>query len=120
MYVFIIKYIAKISLKDFFTKITEIWLVAFSTTSSSGTLPVSLRVTEEKFKVKDELASFTLPIGATVNMNGIAVYYAVTVFFNATSDVYLYDYIDFHRYSWYSKQWHCIDYNVTYNNGASY
>ena len=38
-------------------------------------------------------------------------------FFNATSDVYLYDYIDFHRYSWYSKQWHCIDYNVTYNNG---
>ena len=56
MYVFIIKYIAKISLKDFFTKITEVWLVAFSTTSSSGTLPVSLHVTEEKFKVKDELA----------------------------------------------------------------
>ena len=83
MYVFIIKYIAKISLKDFFTKITEVWLVAFSTTSSSGTLPVSLRVTEEKFKVKDELASFTLPIGATVNMNGIAVYYAVTVLFVA-------------------------------------
>ena len=43
-------------MKDFFTKITEVWLVAFSTTSSSGTLPVSLRVTEEKFKVKDELA----------------------------------------------------------------
>lgn len=83
MYVFIIKYIAKISLKDFFTKITEVWLVAFSTTSSSGTLPVSLRVTEEKFKVKDELASFTLPIGATINMNGIAVYYAVTVLFVA-------------------------------------
>ena len=81
MYVFIIKYIAKISLKDFFTKITEVWLVAFSTTS--GTLPVSLRVTEEKFKVKDELASFTLPIGATINMNGIAVYYAVTVLFVA-------------------------------------
>ncbi len=83
MYVFIIKYIAKISLKDFFTKITEVWLVAFSTTSSSGTLPVSLRVTEEKFKVKDELASFTLPIGATINMNGIAVYYAVTILFVA-------------------------------------
>lgn len=50
MYVFIIKYIAKISLKDFFTKITEVWLVAFSTTSSSGTLPVSLHVTEENLK----------------------------------------------------------------------
>lgn len=83
MYVFIIKYIAKISLKDFFTKITEVWLVAFSTTSSSGTLPVTMRVTEEKFNVKDELASFSLPIGATINMNGIAVYYAVTVLFVA-------------------------------------
>lgn len=83
MYVFIIKYIAKISLKDFFTKITEVWLVAFSTTSSSGTLPVTMRVTEEKFHVKDELASFSLPIGATINMNGIAVYYAVTVLFVA-------------------------------------
>lgn len=83
MYVFIIKYIAKISLKDFFTKITEVWLVAFSTTSSSGTLPVTLRVTEEKFNVKDELASFSLPIGATINMNGIAVYYSVTVLFVA-------------------------------------
>ena len=83
MYVFIIKYIARISLKDFFTKITEVWLVAFSTTSSSGTLPVTLRVTEEKFHVKDELASFSLPIGATINMNGIAVYYAVTVLFVA-------------------------------------
>ena len=83
MYVFIIKYIAKISLKDFFSKITEVWLVAFSTTSSSGTLPVTMRVTEEKFHVKDELASFSLPIGATINMNGIAVYYAVTVLFVA-------------------------------------
>lgn len=83
MYVFIIKYVAKISLKDFFTKITEVWLVAFSTTSSSGTLPVTMRVTEEKFNVKDELASFSLPIGATINMNGIAVYYAVTVLFVA-------------------------------------
>lgn len=83
MYVFIIKYIAKISLKDFFTKITEVWLVAFSTTSSSGTLPVTMRVTEEKFHVKDELASFSLPIGATINMNGIAVYYAITVLFVA-------------------------------------
>lgn len=83
MYVFIIKYIAKISLKDFFSKITEVWLVAFSTTSSSGTLPVTMRVMEEKFHVKDELASFSLPIGVTINMNGIAVYYAVTVLFVA-------------------------------------
>ena len=130
MYVFIIKYIAKISLKDFFTKITEVWLVAFSTTSSSGTLPVSLHVTEEKFKVKDELASFTAYFcnyQYEWDCCILCCYYIICsssiwcrTFFNATSYVYLYDYIDFYRYSWYSKQWHCIDYNVTYNNGASY
>ena len=81
IYLFIIKGIAKIPLSDFFRKISEGWWVAFSTTSSSGTLPVTLRVTEQEFHVKHELASFTLPLGATVNMNGIAAYYAVTVLF---------------------------------------
>lgn len=81
IYLFIIKGIAKIPLSDFFHKISEVWWVAFSTTSSSGTLPVTLRVTEQEFHVKHELASFTLPLGATVNMNGIAAYYAVTVLF---------------------------------------
>ena len=81
IYLFIIKGIAKIPLSDFFRKISEVWWVAFSTTSSSGTLPVTLRVTEQEFHVRHELASFTLPLGATVNMNGIAAYYAVTVLF---------------------------------------
>ena len=81
LYLFIIKVIAKIPLTEFFRKIISIWLVAFSTTSSSGTLPVSLKVTEEDFRVKSELASFSLPLGATINMNGIAVYYAVTIIF---------------------------------------
>ncbi len=81
LYLFIIKVIAKIPLTEFFRKIISVWLVAFSTTSSSGTLPVSLKVTEEDFRVKSELASFSLPLGATINMNGIAVYYAVTIIF---------------------------------------
>jgi Na+/H+-dicarboxylate symporter len=81
IYLFIIKGIAKIPLSEFFHKISEVWWVAFSTTSSSGTLPVTMRVTEQEFHVKHELASFTLPLGATVNMNGIAAYYAVTVLF---------------------------------------
>ncbi len=81
IYLFIIKGIAKIPLSEFFHKVSEVWWVAFSTTSSSGTLPVTLRVTEQEFHVKHELASFTLPLGATVNMNGIAAYYAVTVLF---------------------------------------
>lgn len=86
LYLFIIRGIAKIPLSDFFRKITEVWLVAFSTTSSSGTLPVTLKVVEQEFRVKHELASFTLPLGATVNMNGIAAYYAVTIMF--VSQVY--------------------------------
>ncbi len=81
IYLFIIRGIAKIPLCEFFHKISEVWWVAFSTTSSSGTLPVTLRVVEQEFHVKHELASFTLPLGATVNMNGIAAYYAVTVLF---------------------------------------
>ena len=81
IYLFIIRGIAKIPLSEFFHKISEVWWVAFSTTSSSGTLPVTLRVVEQEFHVKHELASFTLPLGATVNMNGIAAYYAVTVLF---------------------------------------
>ena len=83
LYLFILKVIAKYPLTDFFRKIISIWLVAFSTTSSSGTLPVSLKVTEEEFHVRNELASFSLPLGATINMNGIAVYYAVTIIFVA-------------------------------------
>lgn len=86
LYLFIVRGIAKIPLSDFFRKITEVWLVAFSTTSSSGTLPVTLKVVEQEFRVKHELASFTLPLGATVNMNGIAAYYAVTIMF--VSQVY--------------------------------
>lgn len=86
LYLFIVRGIARIPLSDFFRKITEVWLVAFSTTSSSGTLPVTLKVVEQEFRVKHELASFTLPLGATVNMNGIAAYYAVTIMF--VSQVY--------------------------------
>ncbi|BAL84471.1 putative sodium:dicarboxylate symporter [Selenomonas ruminantium subsp. lactilytica TAM6421] len=81
LYLFIIRGIARIPLADFFRKVSEIWWVAFSTTSSSGTLPVTLKVVEQKFHVRHELASFTLPLGATINMNGIAAYYAVTVLF---------------------------------------
>lgn len=81
LYTSMLKFIAKVSLKDFFRHIVEIWAVTASTTSSSGTLPVTIRVTEEKFNVKEELASFSLPLGATMNMNGAAVYYAVAVIF---------------------------------------
>ncbi len=49
-------------------------LTAFITRSSAATLPVTLRTVEEKLKVKNELASFSLPLGATINMDGVCVH----------------------------------------------
>ncbi len=49
-------------------------ITAFITRSSAATLPVTLRTAEEKLKIKNELASFSLPLGATINMDGVCVH----------------------------------------------
>lgn len=58
-------------------------LTAFSTSSSSATLPLSMNAVEEKNGVSNKIASFTLPLGATINMNGTALYECVAVMFIA-------------------------------------
>jgi DAACS family dicarboxylate/amino acid:cation (Na+ or H+) symporter len=58
-------------------------LLAFSTASSSGTLPVTMRCLEEGSGVSKRVSSFTLPLGATVNMDGTALYECVAVIFVA-------------------------------------
>jgi Na+/H+-dicarboxylate symporter len=58
-------------------------LLAFSTASSSGTLPVTMRCVEEGSGVSKRVTSFTLPLGATVNMDGTALYECVAVIFVA-------------------------------------
>lgn len=68
----------------YFLKVREAVLLAFSTASSSATLPVSLRVAEEHGNVKKKAAGFVLPLGATVNMDGSALYESVAVLFIAT------------------------------------
>lgn len=83
MYIFMLKFIAKVPLGHFFKNISKIWAVTASTTSSSGTLPVTISTVEKEFGVKSELAGFTLPLGATMNMNGAAVYFGVAVVFVA-------------------------------------
>ncbi len=69
---------------DYFLKIREAVIVAFSTASSSATLPVSMEVAEEKGGVKKKTAGFVLPLGATINMDGTALYEAVAVLFIAS------------------------------------
>jgi Na+/H+-dicarboxylate symporter len=56
-------------------------ITAFVTRSSSGTLPVSMRVCEENLGIPRSVSSFTLPLGATINMNGTAIYLGVCAMF---------------------------------------
>jgi len=67
----------------FFKRYYEVILFAFSTSSSNATLPLNLQVTEEDLGVSSEVASFVLPLGATVNMNGTAIYQGVSTVFIA-------------------------------------
>jgi DAACS family dicarboxylate/amino acid:cation (Na+ or H+) symporter len=58
-------------------------VTAFSTSSSNATLPTTIRTAEENFGVPREIAGFVLPLGATMNMNGTALFEGVTVLFLA-------------------------------------
>lgn len=69
--------------KKFFKSLSPAQLLAFSTSSSVATLPVTMECVEKNLKVPEETASFVLPIGATVNMDGTSLYQAVAVVFLA-------------------------------------
>ncbi|HKI74680.1 MAG TPA: dicarboxylate/amino acid:cation symporter, partial [Pseudomonadales bacterium] len=66
-----------------FPKILRPMIVAFSTSSSSATLPVSMKTCEEELGVSNSVASFVLPLGATMNMDGTALFEAVAAVFLA-------------------------------------
>lgn len=82
-YSLIIKLYANQNLKSFFRGISPAQLLAFSTSSSAATLPVTLECVNKKLKVDKEISSFVLPIGATVNMDGTSIYQAVAAVFIA-------------------------------------
>lgn len=71
------------SYKEFFKHIYKVQLFAFSTASSMATLPLNLRTTTDELHVSKETAAFALPLGATINMNGNAAYYAMAACFFA-------------------------------------
>ena len=74
---------AKVGPKRFFTAIAPAQLLAFSTSSSAATLPVTLERVTEHLGVDEEVTSFVLPLGATVNMDGTSLYQAVAAVFIA-------------------------------------
>ncbi len=74
---------AKKSVWSFVIDIREVIVTAFSTASSNVTLPVSLRVAEQKLRLSKKVSSFVLTVGATANQNGTALFEGVTVLFLA-------------------------------------
>ncbi|UCC23212.1 MAG: dicarboxylate/amino acid:cation symporter [Planctomycetota bacterium] len=83
IYSLAIKLLGKQKIATFFRGIRPAQLIAFSTGSSSATLPVTMECTEKNLGVPREICSFALPLGATVNMNGTALYQGVSAVFIA-------------------------------------
>jgi Na+/H+-dicarboxylate symporter len=82
-YTIVLKLFSKMPLKKFYQGLAPAQLLAFSTSSSGATLPVTMERCEEKLGVSEEVSSFVLPLGATINMDGTALYQAVAAVFIA-------------------------------------
>ena len=83
VYSALLNFFTPLTLRNFFRAIVPAQLVAFSTSSSAATLPVTMRTTQERLGVSEEVAAFVLPLGATINMDGTALYQAVAAVFIA-------------------------------------
>jgi Na+/H+-dicarboxylate symporter len=79
----LVHFISPLTLKQFFRGISPAQLLAFSTSSSAATLPVTMECAEENLGVKKEVASFVLPLGATINLDGTAMYQSIAAVFIA-------------------------------------
>lgn len=78
-----VKLFARRNPLDFFRRIRLVMLTAFSTSSSNATLPTTMRVAQDELGISREVAGFVLPLGATLNMNGTALFEGATVLFLA-------------------------------------
>ncbi|UVI39396.1 dicarboxylate/amino acid:cation symporter [Qipengyuania spongiae] len=83
MYSAMIKFLAKLPVIDFFRGIVDAIAVSYSTASSNATLPVTLRCAERNLGVSNSVASFIIALGATINMNGTAMYLGLATLFGA-------------------------------------
>jgi Na+/H+-dicarboxylate symporter len=82
-YSLLLKLFARLSPRVFFRKMREVQIFAFSTASSNATIPVTLTTVEKKLGVSNPVASFTVPLGATINMDGTAIMQGVATVFIA-------------------------------------
>jgi Na+/H+-dicarboxylate symporter len=83
VYPALLSFLAGLKPSTFLRKVRGVQTFAFSTASSGATIPVTLRTAEERIGVKNSLASFTVPLGATINMDGTAIMQGVATIFIA-------------------------------------
>lgn len=83
VYSSLFKVFSKMKLLDFFKAIQPAVLLGFSTSSSAATLPVTMERVEKNLGVEEEVTSFVIPVGATINMDGTSLYQAVAAVFIA-------------------------------------
>jgi len=81
VYGLLMKVFTKRNFFDYLKKMKEAMIIAFSTSSSAATLPVTLNCVENNLKVPNKIAGFVLPLGATINMDGTALYQGVAAIF---------------------------------------
>jgi DAACS family dicarboxylate/amino acid:cation (Na+ or H+) symporter len=82
-YALVVKFVAGLDPWEFFRRIRLVMVTAFTTSSSNATLPTTMQVAREELGIPREVAGFVLPLGATLNMNGTALYEGATVLFLA-------------------------------------
>src|SRR5690606_26733211 len=76
-YLVILKLLAGVRPLQFLRDTRDVLLLAFSTSSSAAVMPLSIRTAEDKLGVRPSVSQFVIPLGATINMNGTALYQAV-------------------------------------------
>ena len=83
VYMLILSVIARKKPLDFLVGSREVFLLAFSTSSSAAVMPLTIRIAEEKNGVRPSVAQFIIPLGATINMDGTALYQGIAAMFLA-------------------------------------
>lgn len=83
MYMIILVVATSQSVLGFFVSVREVILLAFSTSSSAAVMPLSIKVAEEQLGVRPSVSQFVIPMGATINMNGTALYQGIAALFLA-------------------------------------
>lgn len=83
LYLIIVFFVARRKPISFLIGVRDVLLLAFSTSSSAAVMPLSIKTAEEKLNVRPSISQFVIPLGATVNMNGTALYQSVATVFLA-------------------------------------